>query len=387
MKYLLQVSLMVLFVACERYKETPVLEIEGRDNIALFLSKASDEEISCLERNTYNTKAYHLIMQSENHVNQAEQLKSLAKNYYACGNYLKFSRVSKVLLNKSLKNKDSLNLAVAFQYHGLFHLKSLTFDSSYYYYSKAQKINLQLNITQQVIEGFLDIAALQYTVGDVSESQKNIFSALKLLDDSGNQSNEQYKAYALLAAIYGDLREYGKAVDYHNRSLDILWKNNLLDDEAAIPTVIMNIGTVYQNQNQFTKANSYFDSALKIKGLKHDFPRLYATLVDNIAYSDLKSAIGNKSPDKFLESLKIRDSLQDIAGIIKSQIHLSEFYAQTGDTVKAITYSEESYKTTIAHKLPAEALLTLKQLILLNNEKTPFYASEYLRISDSMLQA
>lgn len=92
--------------------------------------------------------------------------------------------------------------------------------------------------------------------------------------------------------------------------------------------------------------------------LKENSPKLYAMLVDNLAFAKMKSGENFNCEKLFLEAFMIRDSLEITSGIVMGTIHLGEFYVQRGDTVKDCFILKKGTKKP--EKL--KALMILKML-------------------------
>jgi signal transduction histidine kinase len=148
------------------------------------------------------------------------------------------------------------------------------------------------------------------------------------------------------------------------------------------------LGLVYQKSNKDKQAIPYFEKGLEQKKeLILYKPSLYALLLGNLAYSRFKLKESKGLPELFYESLKLRDSLKLTAGIIISQIHLSEYFASKKDTTKALKYSNEALASARNSKNNRNLLLPLKQLAVIEPQNAAAYNKEYIHINDSLQKA
>ena len=156
-------------------------------------------------------------------------------------------------------------------------------------------------------------------LGSESETIKVLNIAKEL-----NDQEFIYECYVFLGASLVGLGNYEKALEYHQKSL---LQIKSVDEETYKPIfqaqTLNNIGFVYLNINKFKEASDIFAEGLKIKNLKEIQPVLYASLLDNFAYSRFK--INNTEGLKdFITALNLRDDLHEDYGKINSRIHLTE---------------------------------------------------------------
>jgi signal transduction histidine kinase len=145
-----------------------------------------------------------------------------------------------------------------------------------------------------------------------------------------------------------------------------------------------NIGYLYLKQNEYAKAANYFKLALENKQLINDNPYLYADLVDNLAYSKLKSNNYSNLPQLFFEALKLRMDLRETSPIIVSKLHLSEYYLQMNNPELATEYSNSALAMAKSSKSPIDIITALKQASKVDVKNSIAYSNEYIKISDSL---
>lgn len=110
-------------------------------------------------------------------------------------------------------------------------------------------------------------------------------------------------------------------------------------------------------------------------------------LLDNLAYSKLKSKRSDGLPDQFYRSLKIRDSLGLKMAMISSQIHLSEYFAEKKDTFRAIQFSKQALLISRSSDKLNNTLQALKQIAVVDPKNASKYSKEYILLNDKMLKA
>ncbi|HEU4789570.1 MAG TPA: ATP-binding protein, partial [Flavobacterium sp.] len=137
----------------------------------------------------------------------------------------------------------------------------------------------------------------------------------------------------------------------------------------------------------YKQAKKYFERGLKEEHLFEDKPKLYAMLLDNLAYSKFKLKESEGLPNQFYRALKIRDSLDFTAGIIINKIHLSEYFASKKDTLKAIQYAKQALMFSRSNNQLRRILDALKQMEAVDQKKASIYSKEYILINDRLQKA
>ena len=137
-------------------------------------------------------------------------------------------------------------------------------------------------------------------------------------------------------------------------------------------------------QRKYEKALIQFKKGLNDKNLYNDRPDLYAVLLNNVAYSNLKLKNFKSLPNDFYESLNIRDSLNLQSSVIASMNNLSEYYQTTRDTANALIISSKALAKARSQNNSLDLLLTLKQAINVDHKNAAIFSNEYMTIRDSL---
>ncbi|WP_420573113.1 sensor histidine kinase [Kordia sp.] len=135
----------------------------------------------------------------------------------------------------------------------------------------------------------------------------------------------------------------------------------------------------------YKKAIESFKKALQFDSISIKKPKQYAMLLNNLAYSQFKLNEHSNLPKLFYESLKIRDSIQHIDGIIISKIRLSEYYLAEKDTLKSYQFINDANILSIKQKTSDNLLLTYDLLAKVDPKNSTKYLRRYIEISDSTL--
>ncbi|GAA6766742.1 hypothetical protein AAFH68_26850 [Flavobacterium sp. CGRL1] len=378
--------LIVLFACTDKKKNDLALNL-SKDSLSIYFSLANDIDLPFHYKQKYNKRAFDIVKNQKDDSLKTVNLFKVANRYYNMSDWHSFQNVSKLVLEKSIRNKDSVNIAKAYTYLGDYYQSQTISDSAFLNYFRAEKIYMEINDNLHLAKTFLIKADLQLTQGDFFESEITVFKALKILKDEKNVGRDIYDSYNLLGIIYNEREEYEKSLEYHNKALITLEDKSIPLDLQLKATSLNNIGFVYLRMNNFAKAKDYLSKGLKEKDLYNGNTDLYAMLLDNLAVSKFKSKDFTGLPEQFYDALKIRDSLKLESGIIISKIHLSEYYALKKDTLRAIQFSKQALNLSRSTNKIKNTLDALKQIAVVDPKNAVKYSREYIRLNDKMLKA
>lgn len=379
--------MLFVFLGCSQKSSKNVTVASSEDSLSSYFSLANDFSLAKEKRLLFTQKAFNIVVNQDNDSLNRVNMFKVANRYYNINNWKDFNKTVHLVLDKSEKAKDTLNIIKAYTYLGDYYDSQAILDSSFQFYYKAEKMYEKLGDNFNLGRTLISKANLQYKAGDFLGSEKAVFNVLRIVKGEKDIKNILYDAYNLLGLIYNELSEYENAIAYHNKAL-------LISDDELIPkefqskaTTYNNIGLLYLNSQKYLLAESYFQKGLEQQNVKLQKPYVYAMLLDNLAYSKLKLKDSDELPELFYQSLKLRDSLQLTTGIFVNKIHLSEYFASKKDTVKALQYSKEALSLSRTTNNPRDILVALKQLAVIEPEKASIYTKEYIHINEELQKA
>ncbi|WP_296148775.1 tetratricopeptide repeat protein [uncultured Flavobacterium sp.] len=374
----------LLLIGCSDKKKN-FTEGKNSDSLNIYLAIADEDTVDVKKRIEFNNKALEILLDEDNDSLNRENLFLVANRFYNMNRLEEYRKVTKIISKNSIAVNDNQNIAKAYSYLGDYYASNSKKDSAFLYYTKAEKIYIKLKDNVNLGSTYVSMALVQNYESDFLGSQLSAVKALNIL--RGTESNAKiYEAYNILGVTSYGLKDYGKAIEYHTKALNLAEEKNLTTYHEKASS-LNNLGSVYQEQNKHELAISRFKEALKNKQLFIDKPKLYATLIDNLAYSKLKLKDFQQLPDLFYKSLRIRDSINIKPAVAYTKNHLSEFYAIKNDTIKAKKFAREALELSKAIKSAPDMLLSLKQMGIVDPENASFYSNEYIRINDSLQQA
>ncbi|GEP49850.1 hypothetical protein FNO01nite_05220 [Flavobacterium noncentrifugens] len=373
-------------LGCSKSKKTVSAEAV-RDSVSIYINLFKGGNSSQNQKIKYNQRAYELLQTRKIDSSSLSLLNTIADNFDLLGRHKQFRKLSQELLERSVAEKDTVNISKAYKNLGKYHIDSNQNDSSFYYYLKAEKFNRYIGDSLSLGEIYLDMAFIQLYESDFNGSETSASKALPYLNKSSNKK-KIYEAYNLIGINSNQLKNFDKALEYHTKALNYIENTSVIDKNFLMASSLNNIGYVYQTIGEQQKAIENFNIALKDISLQKGNPTVYAMLIDNLAYSKFKINDFSQLPGLFYKSLKLRDSLkQDNSGIILNKIHLSELFAAKKDTIIAQKYAREALDFSRKTRVSSDILASLQQLSSIEHKNAIAYSKEYIKISDSLQQA
>lgn len=383
-KYIL-LFIAFLFFGCSK-KKTSTIDSEKTisDKGVYYYNLTNQEKYSDHQRINFLNKAFGLTLNLQNTKERRNLLSDIVFQYYNFEINDGFNNSSIILLKNSLAASDSINLGKAYRCRAFHYKNSSKLDSSFIFFSKAEKLYLKLeNEEVNLANVYLNKGVVQYLASDFLGAELSLTRAYSIYKDSENKNN-LYGTLNQLGLTYNELKEFGKAIFYHSKALETVRKYNLQDEQHQVAVCYNNLGYLYIKQKKYKEAITNFEEGLKDKNILKDDPDLYSLLVDNLAYSRLQSSNYKELPKLFFDALAIRKNLNDPTVIVGSNIHISEFYQKTGDNLLSIKYSQHALNLAKKSKIPGNIVLALKQAQIVDIKNASLYSREYIRISDSL---
>lgn len=312
----------------------------------------------------------------------------IAKEYFYLNQGKKYLDLSRKLVQKSTEAGDALDLARSLYYVGDYYEDIAALDSAYLYYVKSFETYKLKKDTLNIGRLALYKAGILYDAGIFSEAEVENTTALRLLTASHN-TRLTYESYNLMAITLKELGELDKSLDYFEKAskqIDALESENYPPEKIfrSRITFLNNIGGVYEKKADYAKAIDAYRKALATRGIEDRFPKLYASLKSNLAYSSMKLGITKNIERSLLESLSLRERLNSKSGIVSSKIALGEYYFLQNKVKEGLRYIKEAYKEAYAIKSNYDMLATLKLLSENDPENSEFYTRKYIALTEKI---
>lgn len=381
-QYYLLLLIFCCLCSCKKSKDVS-LPSRQDDSLNLYFEKANNDSLPFKVRYDYAKKAENIVVSRPNDSMNRVNMFKVANRYWNMDDFKSYKILSELVMEKSKDVNDSVSIGKACIYMRDYYHKLNMFDSCYQYINDAYKIYKGKTDKLKISKILLTKALYQYQVNDLLGAEKTTFELLNYLKFI-NDVELKYEAFNLLGIAYAELQEFDLSEKNYELAIKIVETNQMPTEFQLKSTTLNNLGILYSHKNKHHTAIKLYQKALSEMNLKYDQPLLYAMLKDNLAYSKFKtgSAIGLEC--LFFESLKIRDSLNNVSGIIINKIHLSEYFAFKRDQIKSFKFAEEANNLAVQKKQKKHQLLTLEQLVNVDPKNALKYTTQYIKIRDSL---
>jgi len=370
----------VFFFNCNNENKTSRDNYIQRTNSYLkkIKTSVSDSEILKL-----NDLAYNTLIEAKNSADKRNSLDKITDNYFELEEWSKYKTSSQKLLELSQISHDSILIAKSHRCLGNYYYNEKVLDSSFFHYLKSERIYKNINDLNNygvvlLKKGIVQLNANDFLGADLS--LRKAYGILKKTDDY----QRIFATLNSLGSVASELKEYSRAISYYNSAMDTIKIGKLQTVEHQEANCLNNLGLVYSDLNDYKRAIYSYERALSNNKLKIENPELYSMIIDNLAYSKLKSNNFINLPELFYNSLKFKDKLKNQSSKVVVYIHLSEYYYEIKDTLKAIEYSNKAVEDSKKSNIPIFRIASLKQASTVNQKRASQYSDEYIRLSDSL---
>ncbi|WP_296685850.1 tetratricopeptide repeat-containing sensor histidine kinase [Flavobacterium sp.] len=377
-------SLLLLLVSCKKNK----IENEKSSDVLTFFKKTEQKPLKAdIEEKYLDTLCQKLQKQHNDSITRNIYFK-IAFKFYNLNSLDKYLNLSRKINSLSVKDNDSSHIAKSLYYIGDYYDDKSKLDSAFSYYSQSEKIYKKIKDTLNIGKTTLYKAGILYDAGNFTESEIEAVKALRLLSKIHN-TRLVYECYNLIAISLKELNNYKKALEYFGlalKQLEQLERENYSEQKIIKSRISCynNMGAVYERLKNYQSGIYLYNKGLQTKDLKLNYPKLYAMLLNNLGYSKMKLGINKNIKKLLFESLRIRDSLQILPGIVSSKIKIGEYYLNEKDTVRALNYIKEGYILSKKINSNYDILYSLKLLTENDSKYKTFYSNLYIKVNDSI---
>lgn len=190
-------------------------------------------------------------------------------------------------------------------------------DSALYYYSRSIHYWKKLKDSLEVTDILRNMAIIQKNRNDYYGAKEILTEALKNLPYKGNHRNTEAVIYDQLGNNNKRLFNYADAIAYHKKAI------KTTESEIARMSYKNNLAMTLFESNDFKGAIKILNT-LVTDSIKKIKPTFYARVLHNLEYAKWKNDNSEK-PENFFKALKIRNSKNDLEGLIASHTDLAEY--------------------------------------------------------------
>lgn len=252
-------------------------------------------------------------------------------------------------------------------------------DSAFLVFENAKNIFLEHKDSLNVANCLINMAITQKDQGDYFGAQETALEAIDYLN-TYNPKHHVYLStnYNNLGVATNALGDKDRAINFYNLAV------KFAEDSALIRTYRGNLGRLYQEKRDYSRAISIYSAILQEenKGTT-DFARIltnYATAMWQYhkTYNPVKDLI---------HALSIRKQKKDLWGQNSSYAYLSDYYEKIKPD-SSLYFAQKQYAIAKVINSANDQVSALKRLIRLSSiDSSRVYFSVYQRLTDSIQQA
>ncbi len=380
-------SFILLFLLLFSCKNNSALQQSGNsgitsaDSLEIWIKKGKDITLNEADRQEYLRKALLAAEAISNDSIRIKYFSHLSLAYLRLQDSLAFRQANKEALQLAATTLDSAVLAEAnWDLAEFFNAKNVS-DSAYYHFGKAKEIYSAQEKNFFAARMLYNMAVVQNNIKDYTGAEITAIMAIELLKPL-NENKYLYNCYSILGVVSKNLKEYDRAIEYHQKALTYLDKSG--DQNKLLPSTLNNIGMVFLEKKDYDQAKSYFQRVLEIDSLDAFNTVLYAKALNNLGLSKLGIHETGNTLELFRKAIHIQDSIEDISELSRSLHSLAEFYVHQNDSATALIYANRAKLYAQQSSNNARLLETLYLLALLDPAKAPVYIQEYITLNDSL---
>lgn len=380
MKKVYFVFLIIFSISCNKNSNEANFskEIDFRND----LDSSKNLNYNLLKRNDFAENAYQQIIKDNQRQISLSEIDELADVFYSLNNFKKSKEIFKIILKEGRNQKNDLLVAESLYNIAYCEMSMFSNDSSYYYFSKAEKYYIKGKKLNNIANIKINKANILWSKNDFAGAESLAIASLK------NALNTKdyltiYSCYITIGNCLLGINNDFKALEYYKKAIAAVDKIERDKQGNLKISAIHYIAKIYQKQSQHQKAISILENEIDEKQLRELDIKLYCYQKNTKNYSKFK--LGNKSSvEEFLETLKIGDSLKFAPIQITSKTYLGEYYLVQKDTSKANFYLKDAQKQANQNDIFEDELTILKLLSKANPQQTSYYSNRFIQLNDSL---
>ena len=160
------------------------IEKSRNDSLKKYFKLASDVSLTTNIKDSLTNKTLSFVNLEDNDTVTRFYLAEISKFYLKTLNFKGYNKVAKIHLEKSILSFDTLSFARYYRYKGGYFRRKGIYDSSFYYYLKAEKYYSKLNIQLEVANINLNQGLTQYSANDFLGAELSLTKAYHIFKNS-----------------------------------------------------------------------------------------------------------------------------------------------------------------------------------------------------------
>ena len=248
---------------------------------------------------------------------------------------------SKKLLNQAQFASDSSYIINAYWRQGYYFKRMDQLDSAYFYFDKSYSMNLKLHDSIGAGDRLLDMANIQKSLGDYNGGMITATEGLKYLEGS-NEIESITGLYQTISVCQKELGNYKESLRWNDKIFRLLNAHPTADITTEnLSAITITRANILAALHRYNSSFGILDSIAQ--STKGNNQIQYSRAICNMGHFKwLENKNNPESESLLLNSLKIRQELNTVSGLISSTIHLAEYYFETNKPL-ALTYAQKAF--------------------------------------------
>ncbi|MDO6675062.1 hypothetical protein Q4517_05820 [Tenacibaculum sp. 1_MG-2023] len=344
------------------------------------VDKTQKEKLPCIERLEKSLKDYE---QAKRESRKEDQISSGKRIVYCSFELKQYNRVisyGKEIINLLKGSGDLKSYSYVYYHIGLGYRYLKQNDSTYYYYTKSNEINIKLQDSLKIMERFYNIASLESEEELYLKSDSTAIQGLKYISNNHKSNNIICSIYNCLGINSRNQGAYDKAIKYYNLATETT------NDSLRKIRYMGNKAVVYKYDKKYRKALDIYDKIIKNSFFNKIELKLKFKILDNYTYT--KYLLGEKvHVNDFFKVQRLKDSINNYAGLITNYSYISDYFYNK-DSDKSLFYAQKMYDLSKERERPNDRIEAIDKLIkLVEGKALKKYAIERSFLKDSIIDA
>lgn len=238
-------------------------------------------------------------------------------------------------LKKAITENDSSNIGLANIKIADFFNGITLFEEATHYYQ--EYLELHLPKDSSFVNVHNQLAIINLELKQYSLAEQHAYLALNTSEHINHKKGEA-TSNALLGSVSEKRSNYNEALEFQEKSLSLF---SLLKDSTGIAITNENIGSIYEDLEQYQKALNYFNIANRFA--QNSPWDLKINIINNIGDINRKTKKYNDALHFTEQALELAKSVNNRSQLVSALKDLSRTYADMGNFEEAYKYLNNQY--------------------------------------------
>lgn len=242
----------------------------------------------------------------------------------------------------------------------------------------------QGNHQKNIAAAYHNIGMNYYQLGNFQQATSYYFKALRIYEKLNSTGREIANTYNIIGVVFEHQQKYDQALQYYQTA----YQKSKGIDPLGQAGYLLNIGTIYQLKNNYTKAITYLNHA-HAQFLAQNEPLGVAMSANHLGEVHLKMRQYDRAKGYFQKGLQLGEENNYVSSILSSLLGLGQYWQEAGQTTQSIASFERAMKIADQTHQNEQRLIAYKGLSNAyakngNYPKAYTYQSKWVMLNDSV---